>query len=108
MALKEGALNISMVSRGFLGSQIQHLRTTKYNEFEVISMAFLTIEATFDKDGRLHIEGPVDLKGKRVLITVLPGDDYEISSGHYSALMSEEVLAREWDLPEEDEAWAHL
>ncbi len=71
-------------------------------------MTLLTIEATFDQDGCLHVEGAVDLKGKRVLITVLPDDDYEFSSGHFSALMSEETLARDWNLPEEDEAWAHL
>ena len=28
-------------------------------------MTFLTIEATFDQDGYLHIEGAIDLKGKR-------------------------------------------
>ena len=28
--------------------------------------------------------------------------------GEYTARISEGVLARYWDTPEEDEAWAHL
>jgi hypothetical protein len=30
------------------------------------------------------------------------------SLGYQSMLASEAVLRREWDTPEEDEAWAHL
>ena len=72
-------------------------------------MTLITIEATIDKDGRLQVDEEIDLKGKRVLITVLPANDHEpMSGGRYAALMSQEVLARDWDTPEEDEAWAHL
>ena len=76
-------------------------------------MPLLTIEAQFDEEGRItfseEIEG-LDLKGKRVLITVLAANEYKepISSGRYAALMSQSVLARDWDTPEEDEAWAHF
>ena len=76
-------------------------------------MPLLTIEAQFDDEGRItfseEIEG-LDLKGKRVLITVLATNLYEepISSGRYAALMSQSVLARYRDTPEEDEAWAHF
>ncbi|HEX9990516.1 MAG TPA: helix-turn-helix domain-containing protein [Chloroflexia bacterium] len=31
-----------------------------------------------------------------------------VSDAHAMSLMSEEVLARDWLRPEEDEAWAHL
>ena len=72
-------------------------------------MTLITVEATIDEDGHLQVEDEIDLKGKRVLITVLPAHDYEpMTSGKYAALMSQEVLARDWDTPEEDEAWAHL
>ncbi len=78
-------------------------------------MTLITVEATIDKDGRLVIDDDVDLKGKRVLITILPtvGDgegtsNEKASLAHASALMSEPALAKYWDLPEEDEAWAHL
>ena len=43
---------------------------------------------------------------RRVLITILneePSDDFD-----NLAVMSEAVLAREWERPEEDEAWSHL
>ena len=78
-------------------------------------MTLITVEATIDEDGRRMIDDEVDLKGKRVLITILPtagdgeGASHEKASlAHASALMSEQALAKYWDLSEEDEAWAHL
>lgn len=72
-------------------------------------MTLITVEATIDKDGRLQVDDEIDLKGKRVLITVLPANEYDLMTGSkYAALMSQGVLARDWDTPEEDEAWAHL
>ena len=78
-------------------------------------MTLITVEATIDEDGRLVIEDEIDLKGKKVLITILPtaGDgkalaDEKASLAHTSALMSEPALAKYWNLPEEDEAWEHL
>ncbi len=72
-------------------------------------MTLITVEATIDKDGRLQVDDEIDLKGKRILITVLPANEYDLmTGGKYAALMSQEVLARDWDTPEEDEAWAHL
>lgn len=72
-------------------------------------MTLITVEATIDKDGLLQVDDEIDLKGKRVLITVLPANEYDLLTGdRYAALMSQEVLARDWDTPEEDEAWAHL
>ncbi|MGH8606166.1 MAG: hypothetical protein ACREX9_01705 [Gammaproteobacteria bacterium] len=40
--------------------------------------------------------------GSRVLITVLELDGLE------TALLSESVLAADWQRPEEDAAWSHL
>ena len=78
-------------------------------------MTLITVEATIDEEGRFIIEDEVDLRGKKVLITILPttGDgegtaDEKASLTHTSALMSEPALAKYWDLPQEDEAWEHL
>ena len=78
-------------------------------------MTLISVEATIDEEGRLVIDDDVDLKGKRVLITILPtvGDgegvsDENASLARASALMSVPALAKYWDLPDEEEAWAHL
>ncbi|MCE7981501.1 MAG: hypothetical protein DYG89_09935 [Caldilinea sp. CFX5] len=66
-----------------------------------------TVEAIIDQNGKLHVLEPVQWpKHRRVLITILneePADELD-----NLALMSEVALAREWDNPEEDEAWSHL
>jgi hypothetical protein len=66
-----------------------------------------SFEGIIDKDGKLKISDQVQLpRSRRVIITVLndgpEDDDLEL------ALLSESALAREWDRPEEDEAWLHL
>ncbi|MBX2819668.1 MAG: hypothetical protein KTR29_08300 [Rhodothermaceae bacterium] len=76
-------------------------------------MPLITIEAQFDDEGKITFSeevGSIDLRGKRVLITVLAANEYEqpISPGQYAALVSQSALARYWDTPEEDEAWAHF
>jgi len=66
-----------------------------------------TIEAIIDQNGTLRVLEPVQWpKYRRVLITILneePSDELD-----NLALMSEVALAREWNRPEEDEAWSHL
>lgn len=66
-----------------------------------------TIEAITDQNGVLKLLEPIELpKFRRVLITILdeePAD--EITN---IALLSEPALARDWQRPEEDEAWLHL
>lgn len=66
-----------------------------------------TIEAVIDQNGILRVLEPIQWpKSRRVLITILneePSDELD-----HLALMSEVALAREWDNPEEDEAWSHL
>ena len=71
-------------------------------------MTLTTIEATVDENGNFQLKEEVDLRGKRILITVLPEEYYTMTIGEYTARISEDVLARYWDTPEEDEAWAHL
>lgn len=59
------------------------------------------------KNGNQRVLEPVQWpKHRRVLITILneePSDELD-----NLALMSEVALARDWDSPEEDEAWSHL
>ena len=65
------------------------------------------VEGIIDQDGKLRILGKVSLpKFRRVIITILdeePSD--EIAN---LAFLSEAALAKEWERPEEDEAWSHL
>ncbi len=66
-----------------------------------------TIEAIIDENGVLRILEPVKLpKSRRVIITILNDEPSEEMIN--LALLSEPALGREWDLPEEDEAWSHL
>jgi hypothetical protein len=66
-----------------------------------------TIEAVTDRNGILRLPEPLKLpKRRRVIITILneePTDDLADP-----ALLSEPALAKDWDRPEEDEAWSHL
>jgi hypothetical protein len=64
-----------------------------------------TVEATIDTVGDVHLIEPIRLSGvRRALVTILdePPEAYNI------ATLSEQALAKDWDRPEEDEAWAHL
>lgn len=66
-----------------------------------------TIEGVTDWNGRLQFPAAVKFpKHRRVIVTILdetlPDDLVD------GALLSEAVLARDWDRPEEDEAWSHL
>ena len=66
-----------------------------------------TIEGIIDQNGKLKILDKVKLpKSRRIIITILneePTDDIK-----NLALLSEPALARDWERPEEDEAWLHL
>ena len=66
-----------------------------------------TIEAITDEDGNLRFPEPVKQpKSRRVLITIL--DDEPSGESMNLALLSEPALAKDWNRPEEDEAWSHL
>lgn len=66
-----------------------------------------TIEAVIDQDGTLRFLEPIQLpKFRRVLITILNDEPTEDMTN--LALLSEAALAKDWERPEEDVAWAHL
>ncbi|MBK9053772.1 MAG: hypothetical protein IPL78_23565 [Chloroflexi bacterium] len=66
-----------------------------------------TYEGVIDKDGTLHLLEPIKLpKRRRIIITIL--DEEPIAELTNLALLSEPALARDWERPEEDEAWSHL
>ena len=65
------------------------------------------IEGIIDENGKLHILEKITLpKSRRVIITIL--DEEPADNAVNLALLSESALARDWDQPEEDEAWSHL
>jgi len=66
------------------------------------------LEATIDAKGNIKLREPVALRGKkRALVTILD-DDFDEEVVNETALLSEASLAKEWLMPEEDAAWAHL
>jgi hypothetical protein len=65
------------------------------------------IEGIIDENGKLRILEKVNLpKSRRVIITIL--DEEPTDDAVNLALLSESALARDWERPEEDEAWSHL
>lgn len=65
------------------------------------------IEGIIDENGKLRILDKVNLpKSRRVIITIL--DEEPSDDAVNLALLSESALARDWDRPEEEEAWSHL
>ncbi|MCB8926355.1 MAG: hypothetical protein H6652_12100 [Ardenticatenaceae bacterium] len=65
------------------------------------------IEGIIDENGKLRILEKVTLpKSRRVIITIL--DEEPADNAVNLALLSESALARDWNQPEEDEAWSHL
>lgn len=67
-----------------------------------------TVEAVIDKNGKVHLLENIQIaKPRRALVTILDEDALDEKS-NITALLSEQVLAVDWNRPEEDEAWAHL
>ena len=65
------------------------------------------VEGIIDKEGNLRSLENVELpKSRRVIITIL--DEEPTDETYNLALLSESALAKEWERPEEDEAWSHL
>ena len=65
-----------------------------------------TVEAIVDQRGAVRLLQPVRLRrSHRALVTILADKP---SATHETALLSEAALARDWNRPEEDAAWAHL
>ncbi len=66
----------------------------------------LTVEATIDESGHIHLIEPLEIKGThRVLVTILDEPPSEIFE---TALLSQSSLSTDWSTSEEDDAWAHL
>jgi mRNA interferase MazF len=66
-----------------------------------------TIEATIDEEGKVHLAEPVTVPtARRALVTIL--DEDPAVYPNETAMLSEESLAKDWNRPEEDVAWAHL
>ena len=67
---------------------------------------FQTLEAVTDKQGNVRLTEPVNLPaGWRVLVTILKEPMINVSE---TAILSESALAKDWNKPEEDEAWSYL
>jgi hypothetical protein len=65
-----------------------------------------TIEAVIDQDGTVRLLAPVTLPmPRRALVTILDEAPMNVAE---TARLSEAVLVRDWNRPEEDEAWSHL
>jgi len=62
------------------------------------------IEATIEEDGQIHLLESVHLSHAcRAIVTII--SEPEVTE---TALLSEQSLARDWERPQEDEAWSHL
>ena len=66
-----------------------------------------TLEAIIDTNGRVILQNEIKPKKiYRALVTILEEEPKaEISE---TALLSEAVLAKDWNTSEEDKAWQHL
>ena len=66
-----------------------------------------TFRGIIDQNGELRLLESVPLpRSRQIIITVL--DDEPTDELINLALLSESALAREWEQPEEEEAWSHL
>lgn len=64
-----------------------------------------SVEATVSTNGEVHLNEPLRLSHVcRAIVTILDEDTDTLDT----ALLSEDSLARDWNRPEEDEAWSHL
>ncbi len=66
-----------------------------------------TVEAIIDEHGNVHLLEAIQLTtARKALVTIL--EDAPAAGVPETALLSEQSLAKDWDQPEEDEAWSHL
>lgn len=66
-----------------------------------------TVEAIIDEQGQVSLLEPVRLPAvRRALVTIL--EEEPLPGVAETALLSEASLAKDWNRPEEDEAWAYL
>ena len=69
-----------------------------------------TIEAIIDKNGEVHLKEKVKFsKNHRALVTILEEESESLDETVcQTALISEKALSKDWNRPEEEEAWSHL
>jgi hypothetical protein len=67
----------------------------------------IDIDATY-RDGAIHPNMPLNLPNNTHVRVHVILDQEPAGSPNESALLSEAALARDWNRPEEDAAWAHL
>jgi hypothetical protein len=66
-----------------------------------------TVKAVIDEHGNVRLLEATQLTAARkALVTIL--EDAPDAGVPDTALLSEQALAKDWDQPEEDEAWSHL
>jgi len=64
-----------------------------------------TIEARIDEQGHIHLLEEVKISNASRALVIILGDEANLNE---AAALSEQSLARDWNRPEEDEAWSHL
>jgi len=65
-----------------------------------------TVEAVIDEQNNVRLLEPVHLSGpRRAFLIILDEPALNIPE---TALLSEQALAKDWNRPEEDEAWSYL
>jgi len=70
-------------------------------------MMLQTVEAVIDEQGQVRLLASVTLSAaRRALVIIL--EEVPSTSTHELALLREQVLAEDWNRPEEDTAWSHL
>ncbi|MFQ3167706.1 MAG: hypothetical protein ACI8QI_000237 [Limisphaerales bacterium] len=64
----------------------------------------ISIEATIETDGQVHLAEPIHLPHAcQAIVTILDESD-----SPDIALLSESSLSEDWNRPSEEEAWSHL
>ncbi|MGV6815782.1 MAG: hypothetical protein ACWA44_00760 [Thiotrichales bacterium] len=61
------------------------------------------VEATIDEDGKVQLKESISLNEKHKALVIILDEPEERPAE--TALLSEAVLAHDWDREEEDEAW---
>ncbi len=65
------------------------------------------LEGIIDEEGNVRLLEPVRLPAARRAVVIILDEAPGVQVAE-TALLSEPSLARDWDRPEEDEAWSHL
>ncbi|MBI3664782.1 MAG: hypothetical protein HY236_00905 [Acidobacteria bacterium] len=66
-----------------------------------------TVEAVIDEQGNVRLLDPLQLpSARRALVMIL--EERPVAGAPESALLSEAALGKDWNRPEEDQAWSHL